>query len=67
MWVYEAEFTVTEEMQEKKEIDLVLEGVDTVADIHVNGNLVGKLNNAHRQAASEQTARYLHLQVAIVY
>ena len=29
-------------------VDLVLDGVDTVADVAVNGRLVARLENAHR-------------------
>lgn len=47
-WIYETEFNITDEVEARENIDLVLEGVDTVAVVHVNNQLVGRLNNAHR-------------------
>ena len=47
-WTFQAEFNVTQEILGRKQIDLVLEGVDTVAKVYVNDELVGSLNNAHR-------------------
>lgn len=35
-------------MLDRKRVDLVLEGLDTVAKVYVNDELVGSLNNAHR-------------------
>lgn len=48
-WTYETEFNVTDAMRDQKNIDLVLEGVDTVAEVYVNDEMAGELNNAHRQ------------------
>ena len=47
-WIFQAEFNVTQEMLDRKRVDLVLEGVDTVAKVYVNDEPVGSLNNAHR-------------------
>ena len=48
IWTYESEFNVTQGMDDKASIDLVLEGIDTIAEVYVNDHMVGELNNAHR-------------------
>lgn len=47
-WTYQAEFNVSQEMLGRRRVDLVLDGVDTVAEVYINEKLVGNLNNAHR-------------------
>ena len=48
MWTFEAGFNVTNDMLDKENIDLVLEGVDTIAEVFINDQSVAELNNAHR-------------------
>jgi beta-mannosidase len=52
-WSYQAEFSVSPEILGRSRVDLVLEGVDTVAEVYVNDWLVGKLNNAHRYSLDD--------------
>lgn len=48
-WEYRRDFRVTPEMLEETRIDLVCEGLDTLAEIHLNGELVGRTENQFRQ------------------
>ena len=46
-WTYSREFEVQKEALERDEVYLVFKQLDTIADVYVNGNLVGKANNCH--------------------
>jgi beta-mannosidase len=41
-WVYHKDFQMTEEDVESDEIDLVFEGIDTIADLYLNGTYLGR-------------------------
>lgn len=45
---YEREFFVEESVLKSDQILLVCEGLDTLADIHINGQSVGSASNMHR-------------------
>lgn len=47
-YIYRRRFTVSAEWLHMDHIDLVLDGVDTFADVLVNGSLAGKTENAYR-------------------
>lgn len=47
-YVYETEFDVDEELFQKPVILLEFEGIDTLADIYLNGSLLGHTENMHR-------------------
>ncbi len=47
-WEYVREFDVTEEMMEHTFVELVMEGIDTYADVYVNGNLLLCCDNMFR-------------------
>ena len=42
------DFTVTEEFLNLRQIELVCFGIDTLADIYINGQLIKQVNNMHR-------------------
>ena len=44
-WIYRKFFDVPAEMAECERVELVFEGLDTIANIWLNGKLVGKTNN----------------------
>jgi len=44
-WVYRKRFDVPSELLQSDSVHLVLEGLDTVASVWLNGRLVGKTNN----------------------
>ncbi|XP_077419388.1 beta-mannosidase [Vanacampus margaritifer] len=44
-WTYATTFVVSEELRSKREVLLVLDGVDTVASIWLNGALLGRTDN----------------------
>lgn len=44
-WTYRTTFTVTEENLQREAADLKLEGVDTYADVYLNGSLLLKADN----------------------
>ena len=45
---YSRSFTVPAQILEADEILLVFEGIDTVGDIYLNGELLGKVKDMHR-------------------
>ncbi len=45
---YKRSFTVPEEVLEADELCLVFEGIDTIGDIYLNGELLGKVKDMHR-------------------
>ena len=47
-WVFERLFNVSANMASQDNLDLVLTGVDTVADIYVDNTLLRSVYNAHR-------------------
>lgn len=47
-WTFAREFSVDAATLAHTAVDLVLTGVDTVADVSLNGKTVAKLENAHR-------------------
>ena len=47
-YTFSRTFSITEETAGCKEIHIVFEGIDTLAEIILNGNSVGKCNNMHR-------------------
>ncbi|XP_077996660.1 beta-mannosidase-like [Glandiceps talaboti] len=44
-WTYTRTFTVSKDITSKSSVVLVTEGVDTIATVKVNGNVVGKTTN----------------------
>jgi beta-mannosidase len=44
-WIYRRSFDVPSEIRDCNRVDLVFEGLDTVASIWLNGKLIGKTNN----------------------
>ncbi|CAL8468004.1 g7542 [Coccomyxa elongata] len=48
-WVFERLFNVSANMLSQDNIDLVLTGVDTVANIYIDNTLLQSVYNAHRQ------------------
>ncbi len=47
-YVFETDFSVSDEVLNKKHCVLVCEGLDTLADVYVNEKLIGKADNMHR-------------------
>lgn len=47
-YVFETDFSADREMLEKKHRVLVCEGLDTLADVYLNGQLIGRADNMHR-------------------
>ncbi|MEO6681676.1 MAG: sugar-binding domain-containing protein, partial [Ginsengibacter sp.] len=48
-WEYKTSFTVPASLLSKKNIDLVFDGLDTYADVYLNGHLLIKADNMFRQ------------------
>ncbi len=48
-WVYETVFTVSDTTVTKKNIRLFFEGLDTYADVHLNGKKILEANNMFRE------------------
>lgn len=48
-WEYKTTFSVPSNLRSKKNIDLVFDGLDTYADVYLNGELLLKANNMFRQ------------------
>ncbi len=48
-WEYSRTFTLTDAQMGESQVDLVFEGLDTYAEIFVNGQRVGYADNMHRQ------------------
>lgn len=44
-WIYTTTFEFPQEFENKKSVDLVFEGFDTIAEIFLNGKLLGKSEN----------------------
>ncbi len=47
-YVFETDFSVPDEVLDKKHCVLVCEGLDTLADVYVNEKRIGKADNMHR-------------------
>lgn len=47
-YIYQVQFEVAPRLKKKKRIFLRFEGIDTLADIYLNGTLLGKTFNMHR-------------------
>ena len=47
-YLYETEFAVPEEALDKEHQELVFEGIDTLADVVLNGQCIASVNNMHR-------------------
>jgi beta-mannosidase len=50
-WTFERTFKVPADILQHTNVDLLLNGVDTVADVLVNGKPVGTTQNFHRCGA----------------
>lgn len=50
-WTFQTEFNVSRDVLEQQKVDLLLSGVDTIAEVYVNDEKIGALNNAHRSDA----------------
>lgn len=48
-WEYQATFTVPTLVSSKRNVDLVFDGLDTYADVYLNGQLILEANNMFRQ------------------
>ena len=46
-WVYERTFTVAHSHTERPRLELVCDGLDTIAELHVNGTPIGTAANMH--------------------
>ncbi|XP_019746038.1 beta-mannosidase-like [Hippocampus comes] len=47
-WTYATTFAVSKELRSKRQVLLILDGVDTVASVWLNGALVGRTDNMFR-------------------
>lgn len=47
-WIYERTFTVDNKLLKNQNVELVFEGLDTFADVFLNGTLVLSADNMHR-------------------
>ena len=47
-YLFETDFSVPDELLNKKHLVLVCEGLDTLADVYLNEKLIGKADNMHR-------------------
>ncbi|MDA0326704.1 MAG: glycoside hydrolase family 2 protein [Bacteroidetes bacterium] len=47
-WVYQSEFDVSNEILQKKNVNMVFKGLDTYADVYLNDRLILKADNMHR-------------------
>src|SRR5512140_3609000 len=48
-WVYRRNINVSKEMLAETQVNLVCDGLDTLARVYVNGSLVGRGENMFRQ------------------
>lgn len=48
-WIYQTSFTLTPEIMEKKNIELVFKGLDTYADVYLNEKKIVEANNMFRE------------------
>src|SRR5574344_1718583 len=47
-WIYETKFSMSDEMMNKNNVDLIFEGLDTYADVYINDKLALKADNMFR-------------------
>ena len=47
-FTFERGFQITEEMRARKHLELVFEGIDTLADVELNGRKIAATDNMHR-------------------
>ena len=47
-WTFQAEFNMSQSELGQQQVDLVLYGVDSVAEVYLNDQLLGSLDNAFR-------------------
>ncbi|MFW5846309.1 MAG: glycoside hydrolase family 2 protein, partial [Planctomycetota bacterium] len=47
-WLYERDFTVGTELLAADAVQLCCDGLDTIAEVHINGELVGRTDNMFR-------------------
>ncbi|MCI5868476.1 MAG: glycoside hydrolase family 2 protein [Dorea sp.] len=47
-YIFQREFEVEKELLEEEKVELVCEGLDTLAEIYVNGEKIGYADNMHR-------------------
>ncbi len=48
-WVYRRQLDVPAELLDRQRVELVCDGLDTLAEVRVNGTLVGEADNMHRR------------------
>eukprot|EP00884_Botryococcus_braunii_P007790 jgi/Botrbrau1/17011/Bobra.49_2s0069.1 len=58
-WTFARDFEVTPELLSHARVDLVLDGIDTVADVDLNGETITSLSNSFRQYRLDVTGRLL--------
>ena len=63
-WTFACNFTLASQMLSHDACDLVLHGVDTVADIALNGELVASTVNAFRQGAGASPSQTAEVHAA---
>ncbi|MCX7590047.1 MAG: glycoside hydrolase family 2 protein [Kiritimatiellae bacterium] len=56
-WEYRRKFHIPQSLLEEERQQIVFEGLDTVAEIHLNGGLIGKANNMFRRWPLDVTGR----------
>ena len=47
-WIYKREFTMTPEILKEELCELVFDGLDTLAEVRLNGQFIGKADNMYR-------------------
>jgi beta-mannosidase len=60
-WEYRTSFTVTMEQLERDDAQLIFEGLDTYADVYLNGSLLLKSDNMFVGLAEKEGATYIDL------
>lgn len=58
-WEYKTTFSVPADLRSKRNIDLVFDGLDTYADVYLNGQLLFKANNMFRQWTIDATDKFV--------
>jgi beta-mannosidase len=48
-WIYRCRFKIPKEMLTQERVELVCDGLDTLAEVDLNGNRLGRAENAFRQ------------------